>query len=267
MKKIVFLLFAAGYLSVSCSSDDNNSSNTSAGVYLPVNTGDYWVYNTENSTTTGRDSLYIAKDTVIGLVTYKKFKTKNIATGFYSRALSNNGVRNLNGKLLVSGSTSFSFSEAAPLSVSVSDFTFFDAGASSGKALDETSGTITQATEDGYDIKIDYTLSSAAGTNLATFTTSGGVTYNDVKTSKLTLNLAITAIVKVSGISIPFTVMQPQDAVVSTQYYAKNIGAVYAVTDISYALSDLSSLNITLPIPSSGSEHQEEILANYHLNQ
>lgn len=266
MKKIVFLLFAVGFLSASCSSNDDSDGGSTSDIYLPETTGTYWVYNTKTSTTTGRDSLYILKDTVIGATTYKKYKTKGLATGFYSGALSNNGVRSVNGKLLVSGSTSFSFSEAAPIAITVSDFTFFDASASSGKTLDQTSGTITQTTDDGYDIKIDYTLSSNSGIDLATYTIPNGTTFNNVKTSKLTLNLAITAVITVSGVSIPFTVMKPQDAVVSTQYYAKNIGAIYVATDINYTLSDLSSLNISLPIPSSGSEHQDEILTNYQLN-
>ena len=57
--------------------------------------------------------------------------------------------------------------------------------------------------------------------------------------------------------------MPAQDVVVSTQYYAENIGVVHVVTDFEYELNDLSQYPIELPIPEASAVHQEEVLVNY----
>jgi len=265
MKKIVCLLFIAGFLSVSCSGSDdsNDSGNDTKSNYLPMDSGDYWVYDTKSSASAGRDSLYIANDTVIGKNTYKKFKTKSAPTGFYSGALSNNAIRKTDGKLLLTGSTAFAFSSDIPIAIAVNDFVFFDTNATAGTALGATSGTIGQPV-DAYTANINYKLSAVAGDDIANYT-SNGVVYPAVKTVKLTLTLSITAKAVILGTTLEATVMKTQDVLVSTQYYVKNIGAVAVSTAINYHLEDLSKLGVTLPIDSYGSDHQDETLVSYHV--
>ena len=269
MKKIVYLLFAASFISVSCSNNDDSDNNEGANatVYLPDTEGTYWVYDTEAETsgTTGRDSLYTANDTVIGAETYKKFKTGAMATGFYSGALSGNSVRQSGGKLILNGAASLNFSEDLPLAISVTNFTFFDAGATPTTQLGITSGTISQTIQN-YPVNVDYELKAVAGTDVTNFT-ANGITYTNVKTVKMTLTASVKVMLTVSGLQVPVPAMEEQPVLVSTQYYAENIGVVKVETDIDYHLSDFSSLGITLPIDSSGSEHQEELLVNYHIGQ
>ena len=267
MKKIVYLLIVAGFLSVSCASDDsatNAASGTSA--YFPTTKGNYWVYKTKNSTTTGRDSLYTANDTVISNTDYKKLKTKNAPTGFFAGTLNNNAVRNIGSKLILTGNTSLSFSKDVPIAIAVTDFIFFDADVSPGLTIGYTAGTVKQDIDNGYTIDINYTLSATSGEALSSYTVPNGKTYSNVKTANIKLNVSIIVFVDVLGTKIPFSVMKAQDVLVSTQYYSKNIGAVYVATDINYTLNDLSSLKVTLPVASSGSEHQDEILDTYQVN-
>ncbi|MES2487861.1 MAG: hypothetical protein V4581_18175 [Bacteroidota bacterium] len=269
MKKSICLLLFAGLFAVSCSSDDSGDTGASGNTYLPLNTGNFWVYDVENETsqTNGRDSLYIANDTLIGSTTYKKFKTESLANGFFSGALSGNGVRQIGTRLQLTGSTGFSFSEEFPVALSVSNFIFFDSEAPSGTQLGITTGSFSQATEDGYTLSFDYTLAAVAGANSASYTVPGGPSYTNVKAAQLNLTLKITAMFDFNGISIPVEVLPQQQVLASTQYYAQNIGAVYVDTNIEYHLADqLSTFNITLPIPSSGSEHQEEVLDTYNVN-
>lgn len=266
MKKTFYLLLALGTLAISCSDDNNSSDSNSSSAYLPIATGNYWVYNTQSSQLTGRDSLYTANDTVIGSTTYKKFKTGAMPTGFFSGALSGNGVKVNGSKLMLSGGTSLAFAADLPLVINVTDFVFFDANASTGSTLGTTTGTITQPTTDGYDLSINYTLTSTAQNSLPSYTAPDGTTYTNVKVVQLQLNLGVNAVVTTGGFTVPIVVMTPQNVLTSTQYYAENIGAVYVSTDINYQLQDFSSLGVTLPIPTSGSEHQDEVLDAYHIN-
>ena len=260
MKKLIYAFFIAGLFATSCSSDDDTATDNNQTNYLPLSEGNYWVYATQNAANTGRDSLYTASDTIIGGNTYTKFRTADVPTGFYSGALNGNAVRAVNGKIIVTGSADFSFSEEVPVALNITDFTFFDANATTGTELSTVNGTISQPAEDGITVNVNYKLTSKAGANVPSITVNN-VAYTNVKTVILTLRLSITATLDV--FPLPATIMQDQDVVVSTQYYAENIGAIKIDTDINYHLEDLSSF-IDLPIDQTGSQHQEETLITYN---
>lgn len=255
MKKITLLLFGLGFFAVSCSSDDNgNTSEGESTNFLPLTDSNYWVYDVSGSIQDGRDSLYVANDTVIGSNTYKKLKTRFLASGFFSGALGNNGVRISGDELLVSGSATIPFSEEFPVSIAISDFTIFKEGAANNTQLDNVSGTINQ-TYEGVPLNIDYTLTTTARENLATYSVNNQM-YNNVKRIETKLSLAISA--NLQGLPIPL--MSDQDVLISSQYYAEGIGVVHVDTNFQY---ELGPLGAQLPIPQSGSESQEEILADY----
>jgi hypothetical protein len=261
MKKALLSIMACVSLfAVSCSDDDSTNESTGA-IYLPLSQGNYWVYDVTGPQT-GRDSLYIANDTLINNNTYKKFKTATLPSGFFSGALSGNGVKQNGTKLQLTGSTGFSFSEDLPISLSVTDFTFFDSAVPAGTQIGIATGAFEQPTTDGYTLSIEYALQATAGADFESHS-AGGETYTNVKTVEMTLTLTITALFDAGGFTIPVEVLPEQDVLTSTQYYAQNIGAVHISTDITYQLTDLSSFNVELPIPASGTEHQEEILDTY----
>ena len=258
MKKTL-LLISLGLFIISCSSDDNNNGSDNNTVtettdFLPETTGNYWVYKTDTDGTAGRDSLYTDNDTVIGANTYRKYRTAQLPSGFYSNTMNNNGVRKENGKLLLTGGASIAISEALPFNLAVTDFVIFDQNALPEEIMGTLSGTIDQEIQ-GLQVKFVYTLSSKAKADMATYTVRGQPVYTNVKPVETTLNLSIT----VSG----FPIMQPQNVLVSTQYYAEGIGVVFADTAINYQLIDLSFLGIELPIPTTGEQHQTEVLVDY----
>jgi hypothetical protein len=266
IKKSIFLLLAAGMLSMSCSSDDDAGNGVDATAYFPLNQGASWTYDVTRTGFTGTDVLYTDGDVVINNNTYTKFMTESPAEGFFSGALSGNGVRQSGGRLLVSGNTGISLSEEIPFNISITDFPVFDTSATAGTQIGNTTGSFEQQTEDGYTLKFDYMLYSTAQVDLATYSAPDGQSYIDVKTTNLSLNLTITALVDAGGFTIPFEILPQQQVINSTQYYANGIGVVYVSTDITYQLADLSAFNIELPIPSSGTEHQDEVLTDYSLN-
>ena len=266
MKTRFLLLAAAVGLIASCSPDDNSDNNNPETAFFPLTSGSYWTYNIPGGGTSlaVKDSLYTANDTVINTIAYKKFKTKDQpAFGFYSNSLNGNSVRKDGDKIVVTGKASLNFGTGLPLNIDVTDFTAFQESAAENAQLSVLNGTMTQTIPgfEAYPMTITYSLKAIAGISMPTFTAPDGTTYTDVKTVKTVLNAKITTIV--APLTFPVPIMNSQDVVVSTQYYAKNIGMVYANTTLSYNLQDFSSLGLQLPIPQSGSQTQQEILDTY----
>lgn len=269
MKKFILPFAIVSLLLASCSGDDdsgnNNENNTPTADFLPLGEGNFWVYNVDSETAAaGQDYLYISGTETIGGKVYDKFTTQNAPFGFYSNSLYNNKMRQDGDKLVVTGQTQFAFAEGVPLDISVTDFVIFKEHASNGQTLGSANGTIDQTIE-GYNMQINYVLTTIAKGDVATYTI-GGHTYNDVKKVETRLNLAINVPMTVSGVQFNAVIMPAQNVVVSTQYYAKEIGVVHVETDIHYNLADFSQFNVTLPVPQSFSDHQEEVLDNYNVD-
>jgi hypothetical protein len=262
-KNLIFLALTITTL-FSCSSDDSSNGSPSVINYFPLITGNYWTYDvtTVGQSITNRDSLFVANDTVIATKTYKKMKTLTIANGFFTNTLRNNGLRKEGDAIYLTGDAGLNLGDILPINLSVSDFIIFKESATTDQQLSTISGTINQDLQ-GYPLVIEYTLKTTALESLLNYTTENNTVYTDVKKVKVTLNAKISTSVTVAGFTIPVVILNPQDVLVSTQYYANNIGMVYSNTNISYELQDFSQYGITLPIPQSGSQTQNENLDTY----
>ena len=262
MKQLFFSALLITGLFCSCSTDNTADNTTPETVnYFPVDSISAWTYDVSATSFSGRDSLYIAGETTLNGKTYKKFLTKHEPFGFYSGALNNNNVRKNGDEILVTGATGVNLAEIFPVTIDIVDFIIFKASASDNQQLSSINGTIEQDFG-GYPLKIDYTLRSVYKNALPTYNVPNYGNYQDVKVVELVLNLKITTEVMVEGLSTPITatVLEPQDVMVSTHYYAKNIGVVYVNTDITYETQDFSQFNMTFPIPQAGSETILEFL-------
>jgi hypothetical protein len=265
--KIKFLLSLA-ILSIlfSCSRDSVSGTDSSSTTnYFPLALRNYWKYRVLTNAVTQTDSLYISNDTTINTKVYKKFKTRNSPIGFFSNSMNKNAARVDGNRILLTGSLAFNFGVALPINLSVSDYVIFNETASNNQDLGSVSGTINQTVQN-YPLTIDYTLKSTNIESLATFSSNGRV-YTDVKKIKTVLNAKITTSITVGGIPFPVVVsiLDPQDVVTSYQYYSKTIGMVYTNTTINYRLNTLPA-GVTLPLPSTGSQTQEEFLQSYDVS-
>lgn len=267
MKKVHFV---AGLLFISvifsCSNDDSSSENSS-NFSTPLTVGSYWTYDVEGQAGSNRDSLFIDSETTINSNAYKVFKTRDdIATGFYSSSLRNNAVRESNGLLLLTGDLAISAGETLPidLDLTLNDFVIFNKNASNNQALNSTpkTGTINE-TINGYPLSINYSLQAYGGETLSSYTTNG-ITYTNVKSTKIKLNISITTVITVLGSPQTITALAAQDVLVSTQYLADGIGVVYTNTVTSYNLN--SSIADELGIPATDTQTQEEFLDTYLIN-
>lgn len=263
MKKTTYLLAAVfGGLLISCSSDDSNDQGSDFSI--PLSTGKYWTYDVKVDGEDGstRDSLYIAGDIVISGNSYKEFKTKDdLATGFYSSSLRNNGVREADDKLLLTGELSLADGEELPigLDLSLSDFIIFKKNATPDELLSTKSGSF-QQDFNGFPLTITYSLKSKGGEALPSFTTSEDDTYSNVKTTKIVLNVSITTTYE--GIPIPITVLPAQDVLTSVQYLADGIGVVYTETVTTYTVPE--AVATELGIPQTNTQTQKEFLDTHN---
>jgi len=271
MKIKILTILGLFTILLSCSSDnqsnipdDSNTNPTNA--YLPLKTTSYWIYDVSSSTINERDSLYVDNDITINSKTYKSLKTQNAAFGFYSNSLRNNGLRKEGNSLLFSGSFGNNTIEQLSLNIALDDFVIFKEDAPNKTTLSSISGEVSQVIEgySAYPLKLKYKMKTTAVENLPTYMDPNGTMYSEVKAVKTILNLDIS----ISILSNPVTIMTPQDVVTSVQYFAKNIGMVHAKTTINYQLDTkkldiLSNYGITIPIPQSFNDVQEEVLDTY----
>lgn len=267
MKKLILLTFLISTsLFTSCSNDDGNENgNGDDNFTIPLNNNNYWTYDVDSEGASTRDSLYISGDVVLNSKTYKKFQTRDdMATGFYSSSLRNNGVRKQDSRLLLSGNLSLAADQNLPINfnLNLDDFVIFNSNASLDQALNSgpVTGTI-QETYNGYPLTINYSLQSYGGENLTTFTSPNGDSYSNVISTKIKLNVSVTSVQTVGGFTIPITVLAPQDLIISKLYLARGIGVVYVNTDTTYTIN--STVASQLGIPATGSQNQKEYLDIY----
>lgn len=260
MKALKFVPYLLLFVVFSCSSDSDSSSSDGEPFNLSLTDGNYWTYDVFGEAGTTRDSLYIANDTLISNKTYKKFKTENIPTGFYSSSLNNNGVRTENNKLFLSGTLDVGSNQGLPsnINIELEDFIIFDANASEGSNLDSQSGII-QENVNGYPISINYTLKSKAGSSFNEYTVDTEM-YSNVKSTIISLEISVTTVY--GGFTI--TALNNQEVLKSTQFIAENIGVIKTNSTFSYSMDPFIAGE--LGIPETETQNQEEILDTYSIN-
>ncbi|MFA7446196.1 MAG: hypothetical protein WCY89_09630 [Flavobacteriaceae bacterium] len=271
MKKTNQLLFllCIGVFFIGCSSDDNSDNNDdnpnpSQLGYFPQNVGDYWEYDVQGEGISGEDHLYVSGETTENGTTYKTFATEQAPTGFYSAILSTGKLSSDNSKSLYTGTINIGemLGGIEGLSFDITDFVMLDTNASQGNLLSEESGTYYQDLGE-YGLDVEYALSSVSQGSLPTFTSEDGTTYDDVKVTTLAFSLKIDFIITFLGVQIPYTVLDTQQVVASTQYYANNIGMIFAETHIEYQLEEIPDLGIEISIPENFQSTQKEILTDF----
>lgn len=265
----LFILLALGFLG--CSSDDSGSTPIIPGgnnAYFPQDQGNYWVYDImSEQASASRDSLYINEVIEENGYTYYSYATEdNMPLGFYSKIMTSGKSRNSGPKVLITGSMNAGDifgGNLGEFDVNFDNFLFFDASATPGKPLDSKSDSFNFPYND-VDFKIDYILSTTAGQSFPTHTV-GGVVYENIKTTTVSLKAKITATVSLFGIDIPYVIMNQQDIILSTQYYAKNIGVIFVDTKIEYHLNELPSSDIEIPVPQDFETSSSETLDAFYI--
>ena len=100
--------------------------------------------------------------------------------------------------------------------------------------------------------------------------TINGINYNDVFEAEFTLNIEINGTFSVAGFTQIVPILEAQDVMKTTYYYANNIGLVHAETVQGNSLSSqfislLEFLNISIDFPENVTIESIEKLSNYSI--
>lgn len=252
--------------------NDNDSGDPAAaaeGNYFPSSTANYWKYNvstldnTTNDNIASQDSLYVVTETpptlmldvndglpangpIIGLLSSGTLTKSNIT-------LSLDGILELPAQL----------SDLVDFDIALNNFVLYNTEANINTQLASNTNTLTQDFN-GFPLTIAYQLTSTA-LGFSESLMLNGTTYSNVVTSKLSLNLSVSTTINIAGIDFPLAILEPNDVLVSTNYYVEGIGLVRANSGTSYqisaaAITALENFGVVLPIPPSGSTTIDQII-------
>lgn len=265
MKKITFTLLIL--LIISCSSSDDNQIIDSVPEtydYFPLSVDSYWIYENQNSEQENtRDSVYISEIEVINNINYYKFSAMPPVSGFMTSLLSQSSLNSNDDELILNGQFGTPPIEGFPeISIPLVDLIMYDLNESNGTLLSVISGDIEEVIEE-IPIKINYEINTIQG---ETYEDGyGNFTSSSVLSSMININLSIIAEFEVFGTVLEIPILQPQDVIKTTNYFADGIGMIYSVTLVEYQLEDLSILGITLPIPVEDSSSSSQNLDTYFI--
>lgn len=265
MKNITYLLLALFIISCSNSDDDGEGIPVEETFnYFPLTASTYWTYINESDQGTTRDSLYVSGIEELNGLSYTVLNAEQPVTGFMTSLLSESLVRATETILILNGELGAPPVDGFPeITIPLNDIVLYDTQASNGTLLSEFSGEIEQDV-DGIPIIIGFTISSVQGETLENG--YGDFSNVNVLTSKIIVNLSITAAIEIlPGTVISIPILQPQDVVVTTNYFADEIGLINSDTLIEYELEDLSALGIELPFPSEDSRTATQDIDNYFI--
>lgn len=261
MKKITFLFITI--LAFSCSSDDDSTVNDSVDTvfnYFPLTQGTYWTYNNDAEQTITRDSLYIAGVEETNGITYTILGAEQPATAFMTTFLSQNKVRLTDSQFLLTGEIGAPVDGFPEITITLEDLIIFDKDAATDEVLSFLEGEIEQVINK-IPVLISYELQTVEGETFNNY-----LSFTDVLSSKLIINMAITAEFEVApGIVIPINILASQDILEVTNYYANEIGLIDSETIIEYQLQDLSDFGIELPFPSEDSRTATQVIDTYNI--
>ncbi|QTY25941.1 hypothetical protein [Flavobacterium sp. CS20] len=246
---------------ISCSSDDDAMNDVNEGDdntndpnieevaenFFPLVVGNSWDY--ENTLSSPSQQDIISNETlsvsttseVSGDTVYELNSDNPVGSGPVTLALSQGKLNKSNSSLLYTGEFGLGLNNFPEINFTLENTVIFDTSVSSGTELFSQDETIEQEFQ-GIPLTIDYTLTTIKGDNFDTYETNG-VTYDNVISSQLIVNLEITANIT-DPLPVSVTIVQSQDAVVVTNFFADGVGLIESETDTAIVFED-----ITLPIP------------------
>lgn len=232
---------------ISCSSDDTSVNDTNNSNYFPLTTGNEWNYKnsfiaegeSENTndetltTTTENDNAYSFSSSADIL-------ERGIVTGI----LVNGNLSKQNGKLIYNGQyeIDLSFYGMENLIIPINNLALYDVNASAGDQLSTISNTIDQnfnVQGQPVPLSMTYSLSTEQNEILESYTVNN-TSYENVLKANVSLSLAVDA----SFAIITLPLLEEQEVLISSNYYAANIGLIYSENATSYNFEDLSQLGI-----------------------
>ena len=262
MKFPFFLAILLTVTFLSCNTDDPSSDDTqqTEPEYYPLTANSSWTYNNQNEQVgPSRDSLYVAGTQMENGNSYTNLDAEVPVSAFMSQFLTDNIIRTTETQLIIDGTLGSPIEGLPDITLPLSDMVLFDTAVdvTVDPELGVSTGSIIQDIM-GVPITINYGITS----------TMLGIPNTSTEeipqvASQLTVNMEIIAMIPVGPITIPFTIMQPQDVLSATNTYTGNIGLTNSVVLVEFTLEDLSGLGVDLPFPENSSNTSNQTIDTF----
>ncbi len=267
-----YTLFIALFLLCSCSDDDTTINETPnnpiiSGNYFPTSLDRYWNYDVEMNSSETTEPILSTDELTVETINNNSFmlSTNNNlpANGTMNGILVSGTLTNLESTLSLNGTLDLpaELSELIDFDITLNNAILYDTTAESNTLLFTLSDEITQDIE-GFPVTINYEVKSKS-LNFYNTITLNNEAYTNVIESEISLNLGASTTIAVGGIPINVNILVPQDLLVITSYYAKNIGLVHAESQFNYEINPIILEQIDLDIPASASATNIQVLTSY----
>lgn len=244
--------------------DDGNGDPVSVVNYFPLNPDSWWTYDNTSDQGPTRDSLYVAGTTVIDGETFTNMDAMDPPVAFMTNLFSQSASWTTDTQLIINGVLTSPPIDGFPdVTIPLENAILYDTTANTDAVLFTTSGSINEVVN-LVPVVIDYTVTTVQGDTGVSLTLEGQA-YDDVATSQIIVNIAVTAQIEIGGVIIPVPVLVAQDVLVVTNYYAKDTGLVLSETMFEYMLEDLSGIGIDLGIPNEGMSASTQTIDSFFI--
>lgn len=270
LKKVNYFLALCVLTSLffSCSDDDTTtteSENPTNYTLLPFSIGSTWTYDVStddgtNPPTTSEDEITVNGNITINSMEYTDFTATPGFTGTMTTLLDQNNFRTANGVYYMHGDFTFPLSQlgGTDIVVQLNDAKLIDQNQTNGTTLTTETGSTTQNIG-GYDIIIDYTLTTIQKETLSNYSAN-----NQDYTNVVASDIVVAATVSIDLGFITQTILPTQNVYVIHNYYADGIGLIDSEATFTYEIANIPG--VSLPIPSTATIVTTQQLATYTIN-
>lgn len=283
MKKAIYLFIVFVFI-LSCSdeaydSNADNSNNTTSD-FSPNGDNDYWIYDVLSSSSDVPEMNFSATDSIyISSIDENSFtlnaNNNGIANGSMNILLTNGTISKTPTTLVFDGTIDvpqnlldLGFTQ----DLSIENMTLLNLEASNNEEMFVQESNFSETIDImGTDVPVE--ISSRISTkkiNFYTNETINDTNYNDVFEAEFTLNIGIIGTFSVEGFTQTIPILETQDVMKVTYFYANNMGLVRAETIQGISLSSqliglLNFLDIPLDFPANVSIESIEELSDYSI--
>ena len=283
MKKAIYLFIGFVFI-LSCSdeaydSNTDNSNDTTAD-FSPSGDNDYWIYDVVSSSADVPEMNFTATDSIyISSIDENSFtlnaNNNGVANGSMNILLTNGTISKTPTTLVFDGTIDvpqnlldLGFTQ----DLSIENMTLLNLEASNNEEMFVQESNFSETIDImGTDVPVE--ISSRISTkkiNFYTNETINDTNYNDVFEAEFTLNIGIIGTFSVEGFTQTIPILETQDVMKVTYFYANNMGLVRAETIQGISLSSqliglLNFLDIPLDFPANVSIESIEELSDYSI--
>lgn len=240
--KYYFTFICSVLLFINCSSDDDFNSGSGSSVnYFPLVVDNEWQY---DNTQTVDDTSFSELET-LSIISEDQnnynLSSNTSLTASFTRILSSGDVFKNQNQLLLTGNVDIDLGEDVipEFDIPFENLVVYDANASEGSVLYEANQNFELPEFEGITLNLLINIKSESLGSLTSLNVNNE-TFDDVLGSKFIVSMEVTATTIVAPLPVPITidVIEYQEVVTSTNYFAKEVGLVQSETTLNVEYSN-----------------------------